>query len=161
MSLSVSPISVTQHLSPRPSYGYTKFPIKSWNTIAKPGHFYLTLHPQIIASAEWTHAQAIGGVLIDTESQIAAPFLVGPLKSISNNFAVGLLVGGLIRGSHFPPSRYSYKFGPKKFTGNEFTPRFELLPMYGITGSYSVGKIKLQALLNHEMINMSAGVIIF
>lgn len=98
--------------------------------------------------------------MIDTESKWAFPLLVGPRYELNKHFDIGLLVGGLLRQVHYPESDAALHLGPRVFytTGETASGTWELLGMYGLTSSFTIEHLTFQALLNHEILNLSFGV---
>lgn len=165
-SLSVHPLSVSQHLTSRQESGYLKghFPIKKHQTIMAPKGFYLTWHPQLMIHAKWEYVQLSGGYLLDTEAKHAFPLIAGPHMDFSG-VDVGFVGGLLFRESHFPPEGST--FGPRKFysTGDDFGPgkrgSYELLPLLGLSLSKQWGAFEVSSLVNHKLVNVSIGLKVF
>lgn len=154
LSISISPFSASQHF-------YKTNPAAFANDdyggkeIARPFGAQLTIHPQLIVSAYDDYWQASGGVILyDTEGKLTFPLLAGPAYK-----GFGLMLGGMFRESHFPPSHASVKVGPRVFysTGENY-PGYEIAPLIGLSYLQEFKFLTLQVFLNHQLINLGVGI---
>lgn len=156
-SLSISPISVTQHLQVRQKYGYVNYPGRQ--EIARPFNAPTTYHPQLHIGVSWEYLQTNQGWTLDSEGKHAFHILVGPHYRFNNYFDVGFVIGPYLRKSHYPPAgktigKTRYFYSKDGFDSKEW----ELLPLYGLTVTSCLGMLCLESLLNHSLLNVGLSV---